>query len=261
MSSITACIVARDEAEHLAELLPTLRWADEVLVLIDDATRDDSQTIAEACADRVETRPFVSFSAFRNMAIDLAQSAWIFFVDADERVSPALADELRAAVAERPQPAPSGSEAGSVAFWVPRLNIMFGRLVRGGGWYPDEQLRLLRRDAARYDETQLVHESAQVDGPTGHLTEPLLHLNYQSLRQFTAKQRWYTALEAATLIRQGVRPRRRALLGAPLREFTRRYFALRGWIDGPIGLFLSFAMAYYAFQRVRLVRAAQADER
>jgi glycosyltransferase involved in cell wall biosynthesis len=256
MSSVTACVVARDEAEHLAELLPTLRWADEVLVVIDDATGDDSGIIAEAYADRVETRPFISFSAFRNVAMDLAGSAWIFFVDADERVSPALADEVRAAIAERQPPADDGDETATVAYWVPRLNIMFGRLVRGGGWYPDEQLRLLRRDAARYDEAQLVHESAQVNGKAGHLTQPLLHLNYRSFRQFFAKQERYTAMEAATLIQQGVRPRRRALLGTPLREFTRRFFVLRGWMDGPIGLFLSLAMAYCAFQRVKTVRRA-----
>jgi glycosyltransferase involved in cell wall biosynthesis len=261
MSTVTACVVARDEAENLAELLPTLNWADELLVVIDNATQDDSREIARAIADRVETRGFVSFSALRNAALDLVASDWVFFVDADERVSPALAAEARAAIAgatlphrgERP-PAGDGEQT-PVAFWVPRLNVMFGRLILGGGWYPDAQLRLLRRDAARYDEALLVHEQAQVSGPTGNLGEPLLHLNYRSFRQFIRKQRRYTELEARTLVQQGVRPRRRALLSAPLREFARRYVNLRGWVDGPVGLFLSLAMAYYAYERVRLARA------
>ncbi len=261
MSTITACVVARDEAANLAELLPTLRWADEVLVVVDDATQDDSREIAAAIADRVETRGFVSFSALRNAALDLAAGDWVFFVDADERVSPALADETRAAVAgaaavddaharRNVEPKPA-----SVGFWVPRLNVMFGRLILGGGWYPDEQLRLLRRDVARYDESLLVHERAEVTGPTGHLQEPLLHLNYRSFRQFFRKQRRYTELEAQSMIQQGDHPRRRALIGAPLREFGRRYFTHRGWGDGPVGLFLSLAMAYFAYRRVRLVRA------
>jgi glycosyltransferase involved in cell wall biosynthesis len=228
--------------------------------VIDDSTRDDSQTVAEAFTDRVEIHPFVSFPAFRNAAIDLARSAWIFFIDADERVSPALADEARAAVTGRSPTGFDDGETAPVAYWVPRLNIMFNRLVRGGGWYPDEQLRLLRCDSAHYDETQLVHESAEVTGPTGRLTEPLLHLNYHSFHQFTAKQRRYAAMEADTLVYQGIQPRRRALLGAPLREFGHRYFALRGWIDGPVGLFLSLAMAYYAFVRVRLARRATARQ-
>src|SRR4051812_5398911 len=91
--SITACVIARDEAINLAALLPQLRWADEVLVVIDDMTTDASAAIAAPLADRVEVRRFASFSAFRNQAMDLARGDWIFFVDADERVSPELAGE------------------------------------------------------------------------------------------------------------------------------------------------------------------------
>jgi glycosyltransferase involved in cell wall biosynthesis len=261
MPTITACVVARDEAENLVELLPALRWADEVLVLIDDATRDDSQIIAEACADRVELRPFGTFPSFRNTAMDLARSDWIFFVDADERVSPALAEEVRAAIAGDSSPAQDSGAQAPVAYWVPRLNIMFGRLISGGGWYPDEQHRLLRRDAARYDEARLVHELPIVNGSSGHLHEPLLHLSYNSIPEFIAKQRRYNALAVAPMIQAGVFPRRRTLLGAPFREFTHRYFTLRGWTDGPVGLFLSLTMAYYTFQRVRLARQAAMSER
>jgi glycosyltransferase involved in cell wall biosynthesis len=244
----------RDEAQNLVELLPSLDWADEVLVLIDDATQDDSELIAQAFTDRVETRTFTSFSAFRNIALDLARSTWIFFVDADERVPPALADEILHAVRGELPPPPGSAFEVPVAYAVPRLNVMFGRLILGGGWFPDEQLRLLRPDSCRYDETQLVHERAEVTGLIGHVVEPLLHLSYQSFRQFIAKQRRYTAMEIATMVQRGERPRARALLGAPLREFQRRYFALRGWTDGPIGLFLCAAMAYYAHKRVRLAR-------
>lgn len=254
MATVTACVVARDEAEHLAELLPGLRWADEVLVLVDEATRDDSSAVARSHADRVEERPFGSFSAFRNAALDLAAGTWVFFVDADERVSPTLAAEVRAATAPHPRLAAADQESLPVAYWVPRLNIMFGRLIRGGGWYPDLQLRLLRRDTARYDEDELVHELPQVHGPTGRLTQPLLHLSYRSPREFIAKQRRYVTMEAAALVRRGARPRRRALVGAPLREFTRRFVGLGGWRDGPAGLFLCLTMAYFAWQRIRLAR-------
>src|SRR5439155_7484613 len=94
---ITACVIARDEAENLAELLPTLRWADEILVLVDHATEDDSEAVARPLADRVERRPFTSFPAFRNLALGLVRCPWVFFVDADERGSTELADEVKAA--------------------------------------------------------------------------------------------------------------------------------------------------------------------
>ena len=254
--AITACVIARDEADNLAELLPQLNWADERLVLLDGRTADASAIVATRQGARTETRPFRSFSAFRNEAMDLAQCRWIFFVDADERVSPELADEVRAAVAnsERLSTAYPPDSDTPVAYWVPRHNIMFGRLVQGGGWAPDYQLRLIRRGDGRYDESRPVHEVVNLDGPAGQLSERLLHFNYDSVSQFREKQSRYTALEAEALRASVGRPRLRALAAAPVREFVRRYFGLGGWVDGPIGLFLAFAMAYYAFRRVSLAR-------
>ena len=251
-SAITACIIARDEADNLRELLPTLAWADEVLVLVDEATRDDSAAVARSLGARVETRSIASFPFFRNAALDLANTPWVFFVDADERVSAALADEARTAVRTHV------GQDGPVGFWVPRHNIMFGRLVRGGGWSPDFQPRLLRCDRVRFDERRLVHEVVVFHGRAGYLDERLLHLNYDALPAFFARQRRYTELEAQTLRAAGETFRGRALVGQPLREFARRYLALGGWRDGPLGLFLSAALAYYAFRRVKLVRALPA---
>lgn len=253
-SAITACVVARDAAADLSELLPTLRWAEELLVVVDDATQDDSEAVARPLADRVEVRPFVSFSAFRNTALELASRQWIFFVDADERVSPPLAAEATAAVEASEESLANGDEA-PVGYWVPRHSIIFGRLVKGGGWSPDYQLRLLRRDRARYGEARFVHEVVLLDGPAGYLSERLLHFNYDSPADFIARQRRYTAMEAESLRAEGKTFRTRALVGQPVREFARRYFALGGWKDGPVGLFLSVALAYYAFRRVQLVRS------
>ncbi len=253
-TGITACVIARDEAQNLAELLPTLRWASEVLVLIDDGTRDDSEDVARPLADRVERRAFASFPAFRNTALALAGRSWVFFVDADERASADLAEEVETAVASSEASLAATGNA-AVGYWVPRHNIIFGRLVRGGGWSPDYQMRLLRRDRARYDETRLVHEVVALDGPAGYLTERLLHLNYASPREFLRRQQRYTAMEAESLRAEGERYRGRALLGQPLREFGRRYFQLGGWKDGPVGLFLSLALAYFAFRRVQLIRS------
>jgi (heptosyl)LPS beta-1,4-glucosyltransferase len=252
---ITACVVARNEQAHLAELLPTLRWADEVLVLIDDSTTDASAVIAREHADRVETAHFVCFPQFRNHALSLVQSDWVLFVDADERVSDALVAEIRAAVAASEDAAHRGAQA-PVGFWIPRHNVIFGRLVRGGGWSPDCQLRLMRPGCARYDETHQVHEQVLLDGADAYLDQRFLHFNYATFAQFRAKQRQYTALEAAGLRAQGVTFRRRALVGQPVREFARRYLALGGWRDGVVGLVLALGMSYYAHQRVRLVREA-----
>ncbi len=256
-AAITACVIARDAAEDLGELLPTLRWADELLVVLDDATQDESAAVARLLADRAEIRPFESFPSFRNAALELARSRWVLFVDADERVSSALSEEVTAAV-QVSEAALAAGTAAPVGYWIPRHNIIFGRLVKGGGWSPDYQLRLLRRDRARYDETRLVHELVLLEGPSEHLSERLLHFNYESPADFMRRQRLYTGMEAEMLRRDGKRFRARATVGQPLREFGRRYFALGGWKDGPVGLFLSLALAYYALKRVQLVRRGSA---
>jgi len=244
----------------LPDALASVQWADEVLVVLDDRTRDDSLGVSAPLAHRVERVSFESFPSVRNRALRLATSPWVFFVDADERVSPALADEVRRATQGPALPEAQAATSPPVGYWVPRHNIIFSRLIHGGGWAPDYQLRLLLRSHAQYDETRLVHEIVLLDGPVGWLSERLLHLNYESRAQFHEKQARYVVLEAESERRAGTHYRRRALLGQPLRVFFRRFFALGGWIDGPVGLDLAASMAYYAYRRVRLVRSGDASE-
>ncbi len=237
-------MLARDEARFLGPCLASLAWADARVVVVDARTTDATAAIARRYTDQVHVLPFESFPSMRNRALALAPTDWVFFVDADERVPPALAAEARAAVAR-------AAGEGLVGFWVPRRNRICGRWVRGAGWSPDYQLRLLRRDAARYDPTALVHEVATLDGPAGWLREPLVHYNYATLREFVAKQRRYAALDAWTRWRRGERVRARAYLGQPLREFWWRYVTLGGYRDGPLGLLLAGYLAYAALLRAR----------
>jgi glycosyltransferase involved in cell wall biosynthesis len=254
--SVTACLIARDEERMLPDALTSVQWADEVLVVLDDRTRDASAAVAAPLAHRVERVRFESFPAVRNRALQLATGPWVFFVDADERASPALAAEVREATQASARSQDQTETTAPVGYWVPRYNIISGRLIRGGGWAPDYQLRLLLKSHAFYDEARLVHETVLLDGPEGWLSERLLHLNYESRAQFHEKQAQYVALEAESERRAGISYRRRALIGQPIREFYRRLFALGGWVDGPVGFDLAAAMAYYTYRRVQLVRSA-----
>ena len=241
-ASIAAAVLARDEAQLLEGCLLALQWVDELLVIVDPASRDGTLDIAKRHASRIDVVAFHGFSRQRNRALDVAAADWVLFVDADERVLPALASEIRATLAQDTHPA---------GFWIPRRNLICGRWVRHAGWWPDRQLRLLRRESARYDESVLVHEVAQLQTAAGLLTEPLLHLNYRSLAEFRAKQARYASLEARALSGRGVHARPRNLVLQPLREFRRRFFDLSGYREGWLGLELSLLMALATYETYR----------
>jgi glycosyltransferase involved in cell wall biosynthesis len=233
--------------------LGSLRWADELLVLVDAASRDGTAEVARRHTERVVVLPFAGFPRQRNRALDLLTTGWALFVDADERVPPSLAAEVRRAVAEA---------AGAVGFWIPRRNVICGRWIRGAGWWPDRQLRLLKRGRAAYDESDRVHEVARLDGTASAVGEPLLHLNYETLAEFRAKQACYAGLEARALWERGARARPRNLVLQPIREFRRRFLELAGYRQGWLGLQLSLLMAEATFATYReLLRLGRTERR
>ena len=242
---LTAAVIARDEEAVIAECLASIAFADERLVLVDAATVDRTREIARALGAHVEERAFDNFAAQRDEALRLASGQWVLFVDADERVTDALREEVCRSI-ESPD--------GCRGFWIPRHNVLMGRIVRNAGWFPDYQLRLLERGAARFDPLRPVHEVAVVDGAVGHLREPLLHFNYRTLREFVRKQERYCGLEAERWLVTFGRPRARALLGQPVREFWRRYIVLAGYREGPLGFMLSALLAFYAGKAIYLAR-------
>lgn len=246
---IAAVVLTKNEARHIGECLATLGWADE-RVVFDSFSDDDTVEIARASGARVLQHPFSGYASQRNAALEQMDADWIFFVDADERATPELGAEIRKVV-QRPE----------VGWWVPRRNIIWGKHIRHTGWSPDYQMRLLKRGFARYDPEREVHEVGLLDGADGYLQNPLVHYNYESVRQFVRKQGRYTEYEARILLESGAVPRLRGLVGQPLREFWRRFVSLQGYRDGGHGFLLSALMAYYAYRRVRMARRIHAQSK
>ncbi|MCA9989409.1 MAG: glycosyltransferase family 2 protein [Anaerolineales bacterium] len=235
---LTAIILTRDEAAHISDCVASLAWTDRVLVF-DSFSQDDTVALARAAGAEVQQSPFENYAQQRNAALDALTTDWVFFVDADERGTPALGAEIRQVMATRP-------EAG---WYVPRHNYIFGRLTRGAGWYPDHQLRLFRHGRVRYERP--VHEIALVDGPVGYLQQPLIHHNYRDPAHFRAKQARYSSYDAQILHQQGVHPRPYTYLTMPLRQFWWRFVSLKGYRDGLHGLRLSGYLAYYEWVKYR----------
>jgi (heptosyl)LPS beta-1,4-glucosyltransferase len=230
---LAAIVLTKNVSKHIGPCIETLRFCDRVVVS-DSYSDDDTVAQARAAGAEVIQRVFDNFAGQRNAAMEAVEAEWIFFVDADERIPQALAQEARA-VLGRPEH----------GWWVPRHNFIAGQQVRHGGFYPDYQLRLMRRAHARYDPARPVHEVVLLDGESAYLREPMIHYNYDDWAQFHAKQRRYAALEARILRERGVKPWPHKFVTMPAREFRRRYLALEGWRDGWCGLKLASLLAFY----------------
>lgn len=220
--TITAAIIAMNEERNLAELLPHLYWADQI-VLVDGGSTDRTVRIARRHGCRIAFRALDSYASQRNHAIRLATSDWILSIDADERPTEAMLGEVRRAV----------TQTRYAAYRVPIRSSIFGRRLWRCGTQNDRPVRLFRRDAARWNGD--VHEVLAVEGRIGRLTQGLEHHTLPDLDAFLNKMHRYTWLEAQARVAAGRPPRRRDLWWAPLREVFRRLVWKQGLLDGPQG--------------------------
>jgi glycosyltransferase involved in cell wall biosynthesis len=239
MKELVAVVLTFNEEKHIAACLDSLCWCDAVVVW-DSFSTDRTCEIAKETGAVVVQHPFHGYGSQRQAAMAAIAARWIFFVDADERATPELAQEICKVTAEWPD---------IVGWWVPRHNYIFGKVTLHAGWYPDYQLRLLRPDRAHWDPEREVHELAILDGAEGHLQNVLIHYNYDSLRQFIAKQERYTDIDAKILYDAGERPKLWSLVSMPLRHFKWRFVDLEGYRDGLHGLWLSLLTSYYEGQK------------
>ena len=240
---VAGVILTLNEARHINACIESLTWTDEVVVL-DSHSSDATQPLARDAGATVMTHPFDNYAQQRNVALERIDADWILFVDADERATPDLEREVREVVATQP-------ERG---WWIPRHNYIFGHRMRATGWYPDYQMRLLYREAAHYDPDRHVHELVVLDGPEGYLSSPLIHYNYETLRQFIEKQRRYLAYDVKILQDSGIQPGIHTPYTQGLRHFWWRFVTLKGWQDTVWGVLLSSLMAYYEMRKYMKLR-------
>jgi glycosyltransferase involved in cell wall biosynthesis len=225
-SSVTALILAKNEAENLPNCLATVNWANEVIVVVDRASQDQTQAIARRGADLVAVRTFDDFASQRNAALALASGEWVFAIDADERATPELAAEIRRVTSETPR-----KHAG---YRVPIRSVILGRPFRYSGTQHDLPLRLFRRGMGRWVGT--VHETVALDGSAGILKSALQHRTIPDMQTFLRKINEYTTLEAIKFERDGRRFRFMDLTLRPAWTFVKLYIGKQGFRDGLEGL-------------------------
>ena len=238
MQPLTAVVITRNEEGNIGACLRSLAWLDKVIV-VDSGSTDNTCAVAQGLGATVVFHPWAGYSAQKNFAHTLVESDWVLSIDADERVSTQLQNEITDVLARFP----AGSSI--VAYRVPIRDWMFGKFVNYGSWPQQKHVRLYRHGKITW--VGAVHEGQAIDGEVGSLSAPLLHYSHTSISRFIEKLNQYTEIEAEEMFKQGQRVRlASALLGAG-RAFLGQYVRLQGFRDGGHGLILAALMAMYYF--------------
>lgn len=225
---LTMIIPTFNEEKNIEAALKNVHFADEILV-IDSESTDQTVAIATKYKARVLSRKFDNFSNQKNFAIDKAQYDRIFLLDADERLTETLIQEVESTL----------SQADMLdAYWIRRRNFIGNKEVKYSGWQNDKVIRLFNRRKARYDG-RLVHEEISCEGSIGTLKQPLLHYTYENARDFSNRMHLYAKLRAKELYEAGKKPDAfKYLLKAGFR-FIRHYFLKLGFLDGAVGFLIA----------------------
>lgn len=239
MASLSVTIITRNEAAHIEACLASVEWADERLV-VDCGSTDATVALAKRAGARVLVAGWPGYAAQKNFAADQATHDWILSVDADERVTPELAQEIQQLLRSSP-PRPG--------YRVPRLTWHLGRWFRRTDWYPDHQLRLYDRRHGRWTPRR-VHESVTVGGEPGYLTRDLEHYAYRDIAHHVETMNRYTTLAADDMFDAGRRVGAPGLILHPIAAFLRNYVLKGGILAGVPGLIVSTMNAYYVFLKM-----------
>ena len=249
--AVSVVFMVKDEADRLGPALDSVAWADEVVVA-DTGSADGTVELARGAGARVESIPWEGYVGSRNRALTLATHDWVLFLDADERVTPALAAEVARAV---------GAPGGAAGFRMPRLAHVGERPIRHGVWWPDRKLRLGLRSRGFRAEGERVHEVIAVDGEVRDLVAPLLHFPYRDLSDALRKIVVYARLSAEERFERGERGGFAGLLLRPPVEVLRSLVLKRGVLDGRAGLAVAlFHGLYYLLRAGFLLEAAEREK-
>jgi len=238
-------MIAKDAAHTIATSLQSLRFCDQIVVIVDAATTDNTEAIARGLADVVEVRSWRGFSAAWRYALGRGNGEWLFMVAADEVAPPVLAQSILEAVTQD-----SGEHDG---FLMRRHTRFLGRFLIHGDWGRDYVLRLVRRSKCEFNDA-LIHESLKNPGRTRILDGLLLHEGERTIDELLTRQNRYTTLSAQQMFDRGRRVSPAGVLLKPPFRFIRSYILRLGYLDGWPGFVQAWYSAVYVFTRYAKLR-------
>jgi glycosyltransferase involved in cell wall biosynthesis len=251
MPGLSVTIITHNEEANIVPCLESASWAEEIVVLDSNST-DRTVELARQFTERVLSVPWQGFGKNKNQAVAEARMPWIFVLDADERITPPLRQEIEKILQ---------ADGPADGYRVPRRNHFCGRQIRYLGWYPDYSIRLFRKNKGHFVERE-VHESVEVDGHVDTLQHPMLHYTYKSISDFVLRMDRYSSLAAKELVKQGKKPILGELIWRPFFTFLKLYVLQRGFLEGRDGYTLTFLYSTYNFlkyYKFRELRQQQAE--
>src|SRR5574340_1587211 len=246
---LSMIVITRDAEDDIAECLASAAFAAESVV-VDSGSADHTVDVAMRRGARVLQRAWTGFGPQKQFGVEAASHDWVLCLDADERVTPALARSLEALFVR--------GEPSHAAYEVARRNRFLGRWLAHGEGYPDRIVRLFDRRRARWSSDP-VHERVVASGAVGRLDGDLLHLSAESIERYVAKQNRYTTLQAEILHAAGARSSAAAMVLSPLARFVRYYVARLGFLDGAAGFAHIAIGAFASFLKHVKLRALEHD--
>ncbi len=233
---LTVIIPTYNEQENIEDAIKSVLWADEIMV-VDSYSTDATLEIAKRYTDRILQHEYINSATQKNWAIPQATHEWVMILDADERVTPELRDEILS-VLEGPR---------CDGYYIGRRNYFLGYPLDHGGWGPkeDRNIRLFRKSVSRYEEKEVHADVIVSTGRVGELKNPLIHHSYKTLKQYFRKMERYTDWAAKDIIKAGKKPNFVNLVLRPVGDFFKFYFLKQGFRDGMPGLIIALLSSYY----------------
>jgi len=250
MEKLSVIIITYNEEENIRDCLESVRWADEIIV-VDAFSTDRTVEICREYTDKIFLRKWRNFSDQKNFALSKATHEWVLSIDADERVSPWLQQEIQSAIS----PAKAGFrftqqslQSAITGYYIPRKNYFLGKWIKHCGWWPDYQPRLFKRTRAIFP-ARMVHERVKITGKCGRLRGWLEHYTYRTLSEYIRKLERFTTLLAQQMANRGQKVHWYHLVLRPPGKFLETYILKRGILDGKRGLMVCCLSAVYTFMK------------
>ncbi len=247
---ISFCVITYNEEKNIKELIENIKDIADEIVVVDRFSQDNTCEVAKSLGAVVYRREWVDYTTQKNRALEFAKNEWVFFMDADERVSEELKSEIRKL---------KKSETECDGFLIKRKANYLGKWINHSGWYPDKRIRLFKKTKGKF-YGKYVHEGLDFSGRLCELNGDVYHYAYKTIVEHVDKTKKYAMLSAKRMVEEKKTFSVIKLLFSPFFRFIRHYFLRFGFLDGTRGFLIAFLSAYYVFLKYSFLWEMKKDE-